>query len=127
MVPIPAGHFALNMSIRRRRKPPEPWDATNLDSINNLLPGSGMESPTAGTNPKISSRHHLSPAQAITAIEERPDTINNGMPGMQWDGDEVTPNAWSVRHSHRRSHKGPATMAFAKGRAESSPRRNPSR
>lgn len=80
-----------------------------------------MESPTAGTHPKISSRNHLSPAQAITAIEERPDTSNHGMLSMQWDEDEVTPNAWIVRDSHRRSHRGPATMAFAKGRAESRP------
>lgn len=84
----------------------------------NCFMGSPVESPVATTYRKMGQIIQPSPTQALTFVEERPDTINDGAFGMQWPFEEGNPAAWMLRDKPGTLHSKSANLAFADGHVE---------
>jgi prepilin-type N-terminal cleavage/methylation domain-containing protein/prepilin-type processing-associated H-X9-DG protein len=58
------------------------------------------------------------PAEALTFLDERIETINDGAFGMQYDFDPAEPNGWVLRDKPAVVHGGGAVLAFADGHVD---------
>jgi prepilin-type processing-associated H-X9-DG protein len=87
-------------------------------SLNGFV-GSPVRSAAAETYRRMSDLINLPPAEAITFIEERPETINDGAFSLQWDFIESQPSEWRVRDKPSNLHNQSGNMAFADGHVES--------
>lgn len=86
-------------------------------SINAFL-GSPVVSPAAATYRRWHELVRPAPAEALTFIEERIETINDGAFSLQWDFREDRPEAWIVRDQPAVLHGRAGNLAFADGHAE---------
>lgn len=86
-------------------------------SLNCFL-GSPVRSPVATTYRRMGEIVHPGPADMITFIDERADTINDGSFALQWAFDETRPAQWTLRDKPGARHRGAATLAFADGHVE---------
>ncbi|MCL4789607.1 MAG: type II secretion system GspH family protein [Verrucomicrobia bacterium] len=85
----------------------------------NCFMGSPVKSPAAATYAKLSDLPPLPPAQALTFLEEKVETINDGAFAIQWDFDEKNPAAWMLRDKPEVLHIGSGNVSFADGHVES--------
>lgn len=86
-------------------------------SLNGFM-GASWNVPGVTTYRRLSDIFRPSPAEAITFVEERIDTINDGTYAMQWDFNERLPVAWILRDKPGVSHRDGANLAFADGHTE---------
>lgn len=86
-------------------------------SINAFL-GSPVVSPSAATYRRWHELVRPAPAEALTFIEERIETINDGAFSLQWDFREDRPEAWIVRDQPAVLHGRAGNLAYADGHAE---------
>ncbi len=84
----------------------------------NAFMGSPVRSPAAETYRRMSDLVHLTPTEAMTFLEERPETINDGAFSLQWDFDETKPSDWRVRDKPGHLHNRSANIAFGDGHVE---------
>lgn len=85
-------------------------------SLNGFL-GSPVDSPAARTFRRRSELVELAPGQALTWIEERAETINDGSFSQQWDFRVDEPSAWVLRDQAATLHGRAGNVAFADGHA----------
>jgi prepilin-type processing-associated H-X9-DG protein len=85
----------------------------------NCFMGSPVKSPAASTYAKLSELPPLAPAQALTFLAEKVETINDGSFALQWDFDAMNPAAWTLRDKPEVLHGGHGNLSFADGHAES--------
>ncbi len=85
----------------------------------NCFMGSPIKSPAAPTYLRLSDITRPGPSQALTFLEERMETINDGSFAIQWDFDQNDPGAWLLRDKPETVHDGSGNLAFADGHAES--------
>lgn len=85
-------------------------------SLNGFL-GSPVESPAARTYRRRSELVDLAPGQAITWVEERAETINDGSFSQQWDFRIDEPSGWVLRDQPATLHGRSGNVAFADGHA----------
>lgn len=86
-------------------------------SLNGFM-GGPLEVPQATTYRKLSDITRPSPAEALTFLDERIETINDGSFGLQYDFDERQPEGWVLRDKPAVVHGGGGTVAFADGHVE---------
>lgn len=84
----------------------------------NAFMGSPVSSPAAETYRRMSDLVRLSPTEALTFLEERPETINDGAFSLQWDFEESKPSGWRVRDKPGHLHNRSANLAFGDGHVE---------
>ncbi|MFM8878164.1 MAG: type II secretion system protein [Verrucomicrobiota bacterium] len=84
----------------------------------NAFMGSPVQSPAAETYRRISDLVRLSPTEALTFLEERPETINDGAFSLQWDFKEDQPSGWRVRDKPGHLHNRSGNLCFADGHVE---------
>lgn len=84
----------------------------------NAFMGSPVRSPSAETYLRMSDLIHLSPTEALTFLEERPETINDGAFSLQWDFTESRPAEWRVRDKPGPLHNRSGNVVFADGHVE---------
>jgi prepilin-type N-terminal cleavage/methylation domain-containing protein/prepilin-type processing-associated H-X9-DG protein len=84
----------------------------------NAFMGSSVRSPAAETYRRMSDLIQLSPTEALTFIEERPETINDGAFSLQWDFKESQPSGWMVRDKPGHLHNRSGNIAFGDGHVE---------
>ena len=84
----------------------------------NAFMGSSVRSPAAETYRRMSDLVQLSPTEAITFLEERPETINDGAFSLQWDFKESQPSGWMVRDKPGHLHNRAGNIAFGDGHVE---------
>lgn len=83
-------------------------------SLNGFL-GSPVESPSARTFRRRSELVDLAPGQALTWVEERAETINDGSFSQQWDFRLDEPLGWVLRDQPATLHGRSGNVAFADG------------
>ena len=86
-------------------------------SLNCFL-GSPVKSPVATTYLRLAEITRPSPAQMMTFLAERVETINDGSFAMQWDFDRQQPQGWMLRDKPETAHGRGGTLAFADGHVE---------
>jgi prepilin-type N-terminal cleavage/methylation domain-containing protein/prepilin-type processing-associated H-X9-DG protein len=86
-------------------------------SINNFL-GTPIRSTSATTYVKRSDIVRPSPAEMLTLVEERAETINDGVFSLQWGFREDQPAAWELRDQPAMLHGYAGNLAFADGHVE---------
>ncbi|MBM3882812.1 MAG: type II secretion system protein [Verrucomicrobia bacterium] len=86
-------------------------------SLNCFL-GSPVESPVARTYRRLGEIAQPSPAEALTFVEERVETINDGSFALQWDFRLEEPAGWVLRDKPGVLHRGGAHLSFADGHVE---------
>jgi prepilin-type N-terminal cleavage/methylation domain-containing protein/prepilin-type processing-associated H-X9-DG protein len=84
----------------------------------NAFMGSSVRSPAAETYRRMSDLIQLSPTEALTFIEERPETVNDGAFSLQWDFKESQPSGWMVRDKPGHLHNRSGNIAFGDGHVE---------
>ena len=84
----------------------------------NAFMGSSVRSPAAETYRRMSDLIQLSPTEALTFLEERPETINDGAFSLQWDFKESQPSGWMVRDKPGHLHNRSGNIAFGDGHVE---------
>jgi len=84
----------------------------------NAFMGSSVRSPAAETYRRMSDLIQLSPTEALTFIEERPETVNDGAFSLQWDFKESEPSGWKVRDKPGHLHNRSGNIAFGDGHVE---------
>ena len=84
----------------------------------NCFMGSPVKSPAATTYQRLGEIMQPSPAQALTFVGERVETINDGAFGMQWAFDENNAGAWVLRDKPEVVHDGSGNLTFADGHVE---------
>lgn len=84
----------------------------------NCFMGSPVTSPAARTYIRLADVTQPTPSQAITFVEERVETINDGSFALQWDFDPSLPRQWVLRDKPGVLHRNGATLTFADGHAE---------
>ncbi len=84
----------------------------------NAFMGSSIQTPAAQTYRRFSDLVQLSPTEALTFLEERTETINDGAFSLQWDFKESQPSQWKVRDKPGRLHNRSGNLAFGDGRVE---------
>ncbi len=84
----------------------------------NCFMGSPVESPAATSYLRLSEIVKPSPAEAITFVDEKIETINDASFGMQWDFRESQPAHWTLRDKPAVAHNSGANFAFADGHVE---------
>lgn len=55
------------------------------------------------------------PSEALTFLDERVDTINDGAFGMQWDFDAARPSGWVLRDKPATVHRRGANLTYGDG------------
>lgn len=68
---------------------------------------------------RLGDIRRLSPADAMTFMDERVDTVNDGAFEMQWDFQDTRPAAWILRDKPSVAHGSSATLAYVDGHAGS--------
>jgi prepilin-type N-terminal cleavage/methylation domain-containing protein/prepilin-type processing-associated H-X9-DG protein len=86
-------------------------------SLNCFL-GSPVQSPAATTYLRLAEITQPAPAQMITFLAERVETINDGSFAMQWDFDRQQPDQWMLRDKPEVAHGQGGTLVFADGHVE---------
>jgi prepilin-type processing-associated H-X9-DG protein len=86
-------------------------------SLNCFL-GSPVKSPAARTYLRLGDVTQPSPAETMTFVEERVETINDGSFALQWDFDRREPGRWVLRDKPGVLHRDGANLAFADGHVE---------
>jgi prepilin-type N-terminal cleavage/methylation domain-containing protein/prepilin-type processing-associated H-X9-DG protein len=84
----------------------------------NAFMGSPIQVPHARTYLRLSDITSPSPAQTLTFVEERIETINDGSFGMQWKFEASAPQSWILRDKPAVVHGDGANLAFADGHVE---------
>ena len=84
----------------------------------NCFMGSPVKSSAARTYLRLSEIVRPSPAEAITFVDEKAETINDASFGMQWDFRESRPARWTLRDKPAVAHNSGANFAFADGHVE---------
>ncbi len=84
----------------------------------NCFMGSPVKSPSAMTYQRLADITQPGPAEALTFIEERVETINDGSFAQQWDFDAGQPDRWILRDKPGVSHRNGGTLTFADGHVE---------
>lgn len=84
----------------------------------NAFMGSSIRSPAAETYRRMSDLTQLSPTEALTFLEERPETVNDGAFSLQWDFKESQPSGWKVRDKPGHLHNRSGNIAFGDGHVE---------
>ena len=84
----------------------------------NCFMGSSVKSPAATTYRRMGAIIQPSPAQALTFVEEKFETINDGSFGMQWPFDGKNPGMWMLRDKPAIVHNKSANLTFADGHVE---------
>ena len=84
----------------------------------NCFMDSPIKSPAARTYLWLSKIVRTSPAQAITFVDEKVETINDASFGMQWNFQESWPARWTLRDNLAVAHNSGANLAFANGHVE---------
>ena len=84
----------------------------------NAFMGSSVRSPAAETYRRMSDLIQLSPTEALTFLEERPETVNDGAFSLQWDFKESQPSGWMVRDKPGHLHNRSGNIAFGDGHVE---------
>jgi prepilin-type N-terminal cleavage/methylation domain-containing protein/prepilin-type processing-associated H-X9-DG protein len=84
----------------------------------NCFMGSPVKSPAAATYAKLSDLPPLPPTRALTFLEEKAETINDGSFAIQWSFDEEYSGAWTFRDKPEVLHLGSGNVSFADGHAE---------
>lgn len=84
----------------------------------NAFMGSSIQTPAAQTYRRFSDLVQLSPTEALTFLEERPETINDGAFSLQWDFKESQPSQWKVRDKPGHLHNRSGNVAFGDGHVE---------
>jgi len=79
--------------------------------------GSPRTVPGVSTYRKLGSITRPAPAEALTFLDERIDSINDGAFGMQWDFAADQPAAWVLRDKPGILHQRGGVLAFADGHA----------
>lgn len=87
-------------------------------SLNCFL-GSPIKSPDVVTFSKLTDLNALSPADALSFLEERADTINDASFAMQWDFDIRKPSLWILRDKPNSLHINKGNLGFVDGHCES--------
>ncbi len=83
-------------------------------SLNGFL-GSPVDSPAATTYRKLGEIIRPGPAQMLSFVDERVETINDGSFALQWAFDALRPEGWVLRDKPGVRHRGGANLAFADG------------
>jgi len=86
-------------------------------SLNCFL-GSPVESPVARTYRRLGEITQPAPAEALTFVEERVETINDGSFALQWDFRPEEPGGWVLRDKPGVLHRRGAHLSFADGHVE---------
>jgi prepilin-type N-terminal cleavage/methylation domain-containing protein/prepilin-type processing-associated H-X9-DG protein len=84
----------------------------------NCFMGSPIRSPAATTYRRMGDIVRPSPAEALTFVDERVETINDGSFALQWAFKEREPGTWLLRDKPGVSHSRGANLAFADGHVE---------
>ena len=84
----------------------------------NAFMGSSIRSPAAETYRRMSDLIQLSPTEALTFLEERPETVNDGAFSLQWDFKESQPSGWKVRDKPGHLHNRSGNIAFGDSHVE---------
>ena len=84
----------------------------------NAFMGSSIRTPAAQTYRRMSDLIQLAPTDALTFLEERPETINDGAFSLQWDFVESQPSRWKVRDKPGQLHNRSGNLAFGDGHVE---------
>ena len=84
----------------------------------NAFIGSSIQTPAAQTYRRFSDLVQLSPTEALTFLEERLETINDGAFSLQWDFKESQPSGWKVRDKPGHLHNRSGNLAFGDGHVE---------
>lgn len=85
----------------------------------NCFMGSPIKSPAATTYGKLAEITRPSPADALTFLEERVETINDASFAIQWDFEEKNPAGWLLRDKPEASHDDTGNLGFADGHVQS--------
>lgn len=85
----------------------------------NCFMGSPVKSPAATIYLKLADIARPSPAQALTFLEERVETINDPSFASQWDFEQNKPEEWMLRDKPEVLHDGTGNVGFADGHVES--------
>lgn len=83
-------------------------------SLNGFM-GAATNRGTATIYRRLAQIIRPSPSEALTFLDERADTINDGAFGMQWEFDEHQPAAWVLRDKPAGLHRGGANLTYADG------------
>ena len=86
-------------------------------SLNGFM-GSPIRSPAATSYRKMGDIVQPSPAEALTFVDERVETINDGSFALHWAFVESEPDTWQLRDKPGTSHSRGANLAFADGHVE---------
>lgn len=86
-------------------------------SLNGFM-GSPGQQPPATTYQKLSGLTGLTPALALTFLEEKVETINDGAFGLQRDFNANASANWTLRDKPETLHTGSGNVSFADGHAE---------
>jgi prepilin-type N-terminal cleavage/methylation domain-containing protein/prepilin-type processing-associated H-X9-DG protein len=84
----------------------------------NCFMGSPIRSPAATSYLRMSDIVRPSPSEALTFVDERVETINDGSFGLQWPFDENQPGNWILRDKPGVSHDRGANLVFADAHVE---------
>jgi prepilin-type processing-associated H-X9-DG protein len=84
----------------------------------NCFMGSPIRSPAATSYLRMSDIVRPSPAEALTFVDERVETINDGSFGLQWPFEEDNPGNWTLRDKPGISHDRGANLVFADAHVE---------
>jgi prepilin-type N-terminal cleavage/methylation domain-containing protein/prepilin-type processing-associated H-X9-DG protein len=84
----------------------------------NCFMGSPIRSPAATTYWRMGDIVRPSPAAALTFVDERVETINDGSFALHWAFQESEPDTWTLRDKPGASHSRGANLAFADGHVE---------
>lgn len=84
----------------------------------NCFMGGPFTAPGVTVYRKLSEITRPSPSEALTFIDERIETINDGAFGMQYDFDENRPEGWVLRDKPAVVHRHGANLVFADGHVD---------
>ncbi len=84
----------------------------------NCFMGSPVKSPAATTYLKLGEITKPSPAQALTFVEEKMETINDGSFALQWPFAEKNLRSWVLRDKPAVLHNRSGNLTFADGHVE---------
>ena len=87
-------------------------------SLNGFM-GSPVKGSVATTYLRLGEIIQPAPVQALTFIEEKVETINDGAFALQWDFDEKNSADWILRDKPEVVHEGNGNVSFVDGHVES--------
>jgi prepilin-type N-terminal cleavage/methylation domain-containing protein/prepilin-type processing-associated H-X9-DG protein len=84
----------------------------------NCFMGAPTNRPDVTCYRKLADITRPGPADALTFLDERIDTVNDGTFSMQWDFEASQPSGWVLRDKPTPLHQHGGVMAFADGHVE---------